>query len=61
MLVADVTTNHAASFCVTQQRITSNGKCTVTVFQPTNTWNSATISCTVLYAKAPFIVSREYI
>lgn len=61
LIVADISSSHAASFCITQHKITSDGKAFVTIFQPTNTWGSVTVNCTVLYAKAPFIVSREYI
>ena len=61
LLVADVRSNHAGTFSINQAVITSDGNVYVTVYQPRANWSSVTISCTVLYAKAPFIVSREYI
>lgn len=60
LMVADITSNHAGSFSITQYRITSDGKVYVTAYNQSS-WPDLTLSCTVLYAKAPFIVSREYI
>lgn len=61
LCIADMTSSHAGSFCITQQSITSDGRCYATVWQPNNNWGSVTINATVLYAKSPSIVSREYI
>lgn len=61
LFVADVSSNHAGTFSINQATITSDGKVYVTVYQPLSNWTSVTINCTVLYATAPFIVSREYI
>ena len=60
LMVAGITSNHVGSFPITQHRIMSDGKVCVTVYNQSN-WSDLTLSCTVLYAKAPFIVSREYI
>lgn len=60
LMVADITSNHTGSFSITQHRIMSDGKVYVTAYSQSN-WADLTLSCTVLYAKAPFIVSREYI
>lgn len=60
LCIADMTSSHAGSFCITQQSITSDGRCYATVWQPNNNWGSVTINATVLYAKKPFIASREY-
>lgn len=61
LLVAGVGSNHAGSFSINQAVITSDGYVYVTVLQPLLDWKSVTVNCTVLYAKSPFIVSREYI
>lgn len=61
VLVADVSSSHAGSFCVTKQLITSDGKCFVTIFQPTNSWQSVTVSCTVLYVREGVVASRQYL
>lgn len=60
LMVADVGSNHAGSFTITQHRITSDGNAYVTFYSVLN-WTELTINCTVLYAKGPFILSREYI
>lgn len=60
LMVADITSNHTGSFSITQHRITSDGKVYVTAYSQSN-WADLTLSCTVLYAKAPFITSREYL
>lgn len=60
LMVADVTSSHAGSFTITQHRITSDGKAFVTFYGELN-WAELTINCTVLYAKEPFIIRRDYI
>lgn len=60
LMVADITSSHAGSFTITQHRITSDGKVYVTAYSESN-WADLTLNCTVLYAKGPFILSREYI
>lgn len=60
LMVADVTCNHTGTFALTQSRLTSGGMAYVTYY-PLSNWAELTISCTVLYIKAPFIVSREYV
>lgn len=59
-MVADVGSNHAGSFTITQYRITSDGNAYVTFYSELN-WAELTINCTVLYAKEPFIIRRDYI
>lgn len=61
LCVADVSSSHAGSFGVTQQKIASDGKCFVTVWQPTTNWPSVTVNCTVLYAKEGAVASRDYV
>lgn len=59
LLVADINTNHAGSLTINQFGIRKDGSVFVSIFEPTNTWNSATINCTVLYAKAGTLASEE--
>lgn len=61
LCIVDMTSSHAGSFCITQQSITSDGRCYATVWQPTNNWASVTINCTVLYVKEGAVASREYL